>query len=183
MLTDVQLIDAINVGGDAGAAAFEILYRRYRDWVLAVAWRHTHDRDLSLDVLQDTFLYVLGKFPGFTLTCQFRTFLYPVIRHIAVTAQHKARRMRADPGAAALAAATPADPAGADPDGHDDLAAVLAQLPPGQREVLLLRFVDDLPLHEIATALGVPLGTVKSRLHQALATLRADPRTRPHLAP
>ena len=44
---------------------------------------------------------------------------------------------------------------------------MLAVLPAGHREVLLLRFVDGLPLQEIATALGLPLGTVKSRLHHA----------------
>ena len=51
-------------------------------------------------------------------------------------------------------------------------------LPEGQQEVLLLRFVDDLSLREVAAALGIPVGPVKSRLHQAIATLREDPRTR-----
>ncbi len=46
------------------------------------------------------------------------------------------------------------------------------------REVVLMRFVDDLSLQEIAAALAIPTGTVKSRLHNALATLRDDPRTR-----
>jgi len=44
--------------------------------------------------------------------------------------------------------------------------------------VLLLRFVDDLSLAEIAKAMNIPLGTVKSRLHNALAALRHDPRTK-----
>jgi RNA polymerase sigma-70 factor (ECF subfamily) len=48
----------------------------------------------------------------------------------------------------------------------------------GQREVLLARFVDEMSLEEIAAALEIPLGTVKSRIHNALATLRDDPRTR-----
>jgi RNA polymerase sigma-70 factor (ECF subfamily) len=55
---------------------------------------------------------------------------------------------------------------------------VLANLPLKQREVLLLRFVDGFSLDEIADALEIPLGTVKSRLHTALNTLRDDPRTR-----
>ena len=41
-----------------------------------------------------------------------------------------------------------------------------------------MRFVDDLALQEIAAILGVPLGTIKSRLHNALAALRDDPATR-----
>jgi RNA polymerase sigma-70 factor (ECF subfamily) len=59
-----------------------------------------------------------------------------------------------------------------------ELAAALAGLSPPQREVVLMRFVDDLELAEIAAALDVPLGTVKSRLHHALARLRDDPGTR-----
>jgi RNA polymerase sigma-70 factor (ECF subfamily) len=44
--------------------------------------------------------------------------------------------------------------------------------------VLLLRYVDDLSLAEIAVATAIPLGTVKSRLHHALESLRQDPRAR-----
>ena len=51
-------------------------------------------------------------------------------------------------------------------------------LPEAQREVLLMRFVDGLTLAEIAEALAIPLGTVKSRLHNALRALRDDPRVR-----
>jgi RNA polymerase sigma-70 factor (ECF subfamily) len=59
-----------------------------------------------------------------------------------------------------------------------ELAGVLSVLPAPQREVLLMRFVDDMELSEIAAALSIPHGTVKSRLHHALRTLRADERTR-----
>src|SRR5437773_11456375 len=71
--SDQQLIAAIN---DGDADAFEVLYRRYRDWVANLAYRFTGDRELALDVLQETFLYFLRKFPGFILTAQLKTFLY-----------------------------------------------------------------------------------------------------------
>ena len=58
------------------------------------------------------------------------------------------------------------------------LAAVLAGLNEAQREIVLMRFVDGMSLKEIAGALDVPLGTVKSRLHHALQALRNDRRTR-----
>ena len=74
----------------------------------------------------------------------------------------------------AIPAGEGADPAGA----RGELAAVLAALPETHREVLLMRFVDGLALEEIARALDIPLGTVKSRMHNALASLRGDPRTR-----
>jgi RNA polymerase sigma-70 factor, ECF subfamily len=60
----------------------------------------------------------------------------------------------------------------------DELAQIVRRLPEGQQEVVLLRFVDDLSLEEIAQALEIPLGTVKSRLHHAISTLRTDPATR-----
>ena len=62
-------------------------------------------------------------------------------------------------------------------DGDDTRAAVergIQRLPADQREVLVLRFVDDLPLQEIADVLSIPLGTVKSRLHLGIARLRSS---------
>jgi RNA polymerase sigma-70 factor (ECF subfamily) len=57
------------------------------------------------------------------------------------------------------------------------LSRALDALPPAQREVVVLRFVDDLSLEQIAKAVGAPLGTVKSRLHHAIEKLRARLRT------
>ena len=51
-------------------------------------------------------------------------------------------------------------------------------LPTEQRETLLMRFVDDMTLQEIADALNIPLGTAKPRLHHALKTLRENEHTR-----
>jgi RNA polymerase sigma-70 factor (ECF subfamily) len=170
--TDPELIAAIN-GGDA--AAFEVLYQRYRDWVVHLAARLTGDEHLALDVLQETFLYVLKKFPGFRLTAQFKTFLYPAVRNLSIAARRKAKRLQSDETELQAIADTAAQSAPAAPG---DLAFVLDGLPEEQREVLLLRFVDGFSLAEIAGALGIPLGTVKSRLHNALAALKQDPRTR-----
>lgn len=62
---------------------------------------------------------------------------------------------------------------------RDYLLRALAALPPRQRAVLVLRYFDDLPDAEIATALGCTIGTVKSHAARALARLRAaaEPRT------
>jgi RNA polymerase sigma-70 factor (ECF subfamily) len=170
---DTELIAAVNSGD---VDAFEALYWRYRDWVIGLAWRFTGDSDLALDVMQETFLYLLRKFPGFRLTAKLKTFLYPAVRHLSMGARRKATRYQSKESdlQAIEALATTA------PDSGDDaaLAAVLANLPALHREVLLLRFIDELSLQEIAAAIDIPLGTVKSRLHNALATLREDPRTK-----
>jgi RNA polymerase sigma-70 factor (ECF subfamily) len=173
VLTDLELIAAIN-GGDA--AAFEVLYFRYRNWVVALAFRFTGDSDAALDVLQETFLYVLRKFPGFRLTANFKTFLYPAVRNLSIAARRKAERYHASEAELKQVEDTPAPTRSSSASG--ELDAVLAALPEEQREVVLLRFVDGLSLGEIAEAMGIPLGTVKSRLHNALEALRHDQRTR-----
>lgn len=176
--SDQQLIAAINHGE---VAAFDALYSRYRDWVAGLAARFTGDNDAALDVLQETFLYVLRKFPGFRLTANFKTFLYPAVRNLSIAAKRKTARSQGDDPAALDQIAAP-EPASAATN-LAELNAVLARLPEEHREVLLLRFVDGLTLAEIAQATSAPLGTVKSRLHYALDTLRQDPRTKEFFKP
>ncbi len=172
---DRELVAAIN---DGDAEAFAVLYQRHRDWTVSLALRFTGDHSLALDVLQETFLYLLKKFPGFELTSQLRTFLYPAVRHLSIAARKKANRSQSD-GTGLDEIELPAPAPAADlATARDQLAAALAGLSFDHREVLLLRFADGLDLAEIAEATKVPLGTVKSRLHHALASLRQDPRTR-----
>jgi RNA polymerase sigma-70 factor, ECF subfamily len=164
--SDEALIAAVNHGD---TAAFETLYYRYRDWVVHTAFRFTGDRDLALDVLQETFLYFSKKFPGFRLTAKLTTFLYPAVRNHSIAARRKNERF-------VSAAELPENVAASTPEGG--LHEVLAKLPAEQREVLLLRFVDGMSMEEIAAALKIPAGTVKSRLHYSLKTLREDPVTK-----
>lgn len=160
--SDSELVQAIRRGD---GAAFEALYDRYRDWVVTLAWRFCRNREDARDVLQETFAYLHGKIPGFQLTSRFKTFLYPVVKHLALARVEKARRERP-------LAALPDTRVTAGPGGRlEDLLAGLSEV---QQEVVLLRFADGLDLQQIAEALGVPLGTVKSRLHTALEVLRKN---------
>lgn len=170
--TDAQLVAAIN---DGDAAAFEVLYFRHRDWVVNLACRFTGSDDLALDVMQETFLYFVQKFPGFRLTANLKTFLYPAVKNLSIAANRKSRRYQSSEAEQTLLANLPS--AAATPE-IGDLVVVLANLSEEHREVLLLRFVDGLSLAEIAQAMNIPLGTVKSRLHNALELLRQDPRTK-----
>jgi len=180
--SDLDLIDALNRGE---ADAFDTLYLRHRDYAIRIAMRFAGERELALDAVQDSFVYFYKKFPGFTLTAKLTTFLYPVLKHNALSAKQKARRTQGDTpdDALELQAGTDraADPAQADAPG--DLPAVLANLPDAQREVLVLRFVDGLALEEIAEAMEIPLGTVKTRVHHAIRKLRDDPVAKKHFAP
>lgn len=172
MESDRDLIESANKGD---LEAFEALYRRYRDWVYRLAWRFTGNRDDALDVLQETFTYLLGKFPGFELTAAMTTFLYPVVRNLSLNARNRTGRFASDTEVLDELAAPQQDKSASS---LTELAAVLAVLPDEQREVVLMRFVDSMSLAEIAIALAIPIGTVKSRLHNALSTLRTDRRTR-----
>ena len=161
--SDPELVERANRGE---VEAFAALYRRYRDWVVALAERHTGNRDDALDVLQDTFAHLFGRFPGFVLTAQLKTYLYPVVRHLSLD---RIRRRRPEVDVDTLADTLPAPPASVADSG---LGHLLDAMPAAQREVLLLRYADDLSLAQIAEALAIPLGTVKSRLHTALAALK-----------
>lgn len=176
--SDEALVDAANRGR---AEAFEALYRRYRTWTIHLAERLTGDHELALDVCQETFLYLLKKFPGFELRASFKAVLYPVVRHMAISRQSRERHRRM-----MQRGIQPQDEASGSGQGEGligGLRAVMDRLSDAHREVLILRFVDELALAEIAAALEIPLGTVKSRLHQALAALKADDMTKKYFEP
>jgi len=166
--TDDELVAAANAGE---RSAFEALYARHRNWVAAVATRFTGSRDDALDVMQEVFLYFFGKFPGFELRAKMRTFLYPAVRSTSLNLLRK--RRRESPLETGAAEAVPDDPSPRD-EGSERrrVAEIVRELPPEQREIVTLRYVDSMKLSEIAQAMEMPLGTVKSSLHRALGVLR-----------
>lgn len=156
--------------------AYQAIYYRHRDWVTSVAYRLTHDQGASEDVLQDTFAYFFGKFPDFNLTCRLKTFLYPVIRSFSLNSIRNHKRIDYHPDPASLAhEMIPAEQYAYQ---MEDVDYALARLTEKQREILLLRFADDFTLHEIARAMDLPLGTVKTTLYTVLSGLRNDPQLR-----
>lgn len=178
---DAAVIASINAGRRED---FEVLYARYAAWVLRLARRVTGDDDLARDVLQETFVDLVRRLPALKLTGRLTTYLYAAVRHRSIDA---ARRRRRDAPGRTSPEGVPAAPApvSEDPSAVERramLADALADLPGAQREVLLMRIVDEMSVREIAAALDVPEGTVKSRLHHALGTLREDPRTRGYFA-
>lgn len=174
--SDAELLAAYVSGDDA---AFEAFYRRHGRTVFRFGLRFTGDRALADDVVQDTFRAVvdqassLASGGGGSLT----GWLYVVAKRAALRTRERAERTQGDPSTTiasidAFVALAPDDEAG-------DVDRMVARLPDAQREVVLLRFVDEWSLEEIASALDVPVGTVKSRLHHALKRLRAAAEGRP----
>lgn len=173
--SDEALVELCNAGDAAAASsAFASLYRRHRAYVLRVALRFSPDREVAADALQDVFAYLLRQFPppgpGLRLTARLTTYLYPIAKNSTLSLLRQARRSPAGP----LDPDELPDPAGP-ADAADDLDRLLASLPAERREILTLRFVDELSLEDIAAVLAIPLGTVKSRLHHAIRILREQP--------
>ena len=159
---------------DGDSAAFDALYYRYRDRVLRLGFRFTGNEADALDVMQECFAYLIGKFPGFELTSSMTTFLFPVVRNLSLARKRKRGNVESLEALDELAGFAHVDLE----QSRAELASAMKNLPANQRETLLLRFVDDLSIAEISAAMDVPEGTVKSRIHHAIATLREDPRAR-----
>jgi RNA polymerase sigma-70 factor (ECF subfamily) len=182
--SDQELVRAFARGD---ASAFVRLYERHRDFVARVARRYCRSDDEAADITQEVFTDLLARFPGFRLHDGVRlsTYLFPVARHAALA---RRRKLAPDLAEDELLEAALSDGVGAappPPTTEDERARLservwnaLGRLPAPARECVILRFVDGLPLAQIARAQGVPVGTVKSRLHNALAALRAQPELR-----
>lgn len=130
--------------------------------------RHGDDADSSQDLVQETFLQMArglerGGRPGSP-----RGYLFGIARHVSFAAWNRRKRERRH---LHLEIVEPAAPA-AD-DRIDAAREVIESLPDLQREILELRFTQQLSYAEIAEALGIPVGTVRSRLHHAIAMVRA----------
>lgn len=167
--------ELLSLAGRGDAAAFEALYLRHRDFVHRVAWRFCRDESEALDVLQDVFAGLLRRAPRIRLTGRLTTYLYPAVRNAVATRRRKDRPLKFGevPERPEVGERIPVDL-------HPELRAALESLSEPHREVLLMRAVDGLSMEEIGAALGIPSGTVKSRLHHAVQSLREREGLREH---
>ncbi|MBI5422701.1 MAG: RNA polymerase sigma factor [Opitutae bacterium] len=118
------------------------------------------------DLLQETFARALQNPERLTAALSPRAYLFGIARHVG----HDA--LRRSQVAVALTDDEPL--VGEVEDARlADMREAVAQLPPAQRETLLLKLRHDLSYEKIAEALEIPIGTVRSRLHAAVHSLRA----------
>jgi RNA polymerase sigma-70 factor (ECF subfamily) len=169
---DGELVEAARRGEEE---AFETLYRRYREYVLIIASRYGVTGAASLDVLQETFFYFFRKLPDFELRARFSTFLYPVAKNLSLKKKAEGSRLMGYENGGIDIGSVPSGESAEDPGAR--ILETVASLPEEQKETVLLRFADGMTLGEIAASLDIPLGTVKSRLHNALAALRQSEET------
>ncbi|MEU4829815.1 sigma-70 family RNA polymerase sigma factor [Streptosporangium sp. NPDC023615] len=170
---DARLLAGV---ADGDAAALTALYERYARPLFSFLYRLAGDRGTAEEILQDTLLAVWRSAGTYRSRSSVSTWLFGVARRQA----HN--RLRGAPPPPAAEPPDAADPLPGPEElavGEERVRAALARLPLAQREVVVLAFLGDLGHREIAQVLEIPVGTVKSRLHHARATLRGyvDERT------
>lgn len=154
---------------DGSRPALAQLVDRWSPRIVRHVARTLGDRDAAADVTQETWLAALGALGRLDDPARFPAWLYAIAtRRCVDLIRSRARAQRLGAGLAAQAAPSRS----AESDDGLDLTAALARLPADQRLVASLFYGEDLDLETIAAIAGVPVGTVKSRLHHARAALR-----------
>ncbi len=182
-IPDEELLHRLRHGDDA---AFEMLVRRYEGELFGYLRRYLRDEILADDVFQNTFLQVYLKRHQYEEGRPVRPWLYTIATRQAIDAMRRHGRHQA------VSLEQPCEEAGETCTLHESLPgaslcpldraealeqaerlrAEVDRLPDFLRQVLLLAYFQGLKYREIADALGIPVGTVKSRLHAALRRLQ-----------
>jgi RNA polymerase sigma-70 factor (ECF subfamily) len=157
------------------AEAFRRLVDAYDRRLLYFVLRFLPNTDRALDVMQDVWLTLLRRLSGLRAPEAFRVWLYQIAHDRVVDVVRRDRREQ-EAHEALGASCNGAAEATHEMllDQADFVHHALEALSAEHREVLLLRFLEELSLEEIATATRVSAGTVKSRLHYAKLALRRE---------
>ncbi|HVU63232.1 MAG TPA: sigma-70 family RNA polymerase sigma factor [Phycisphaerales bacterium] len=184
--TDEQLVQRYRSGH---AAAFEELVRRHHDDLIRFLIRLSGNRATAEDAFQETFLQVHLSLDTFDASRRFKPWLFTIAANKARDALRRSARRKtldlsapiaggggngADSGARTYVDLMEVDVPQPDQALKDSERSALVQravdeLPWSLREILLLAYFQRLSYNQIADALEIPLGTVKSRLHSAVA--------------
>ena len=152
------------------------LYAQYRGPLIAYLRALIDDAGLAEEILQDTLFAAWTGAASFAGRASVRLWLLGIARRRAHDALRRRSIQAVDDATLDLLPAPDPEPeslalVGAE---REALHAALRRLTPLHREVLVLNFVQELPYRDIAEVLGVPIGTVMSRLHHAKRALRAE---------
>jgi len=158
--SDALARDARN--GDMGS--FEGLMRRYQRRVYALAYHHLRDPDEAQDLAQEVFVRLYRNLDRYDPERPFEPWFWRLAGNVAATYRRRRRTAAELPDVAAAAVMSR--------DEVLPLERALADLSEDLRLPVLLHYYVDLPLEEIATAMGLTVSAVKSRLHRARAVLR-----------
>jgi len=170
-LLDEYLVASARIGD---RRAFDLLARRWQGKLAAHAWRLTGDLDLASEAAQEGWIEIVRGLGRLRDERAFPAWAYQIVSRRCA---RRIKRLQQDRALAAAAAAEPAEtlvgPVEGDAPAMDRLRTALAGLPPEQRAAIGLFYLEDLGVAEVAIALNVPAGTVKTRLMHARRKLRA----------
>lgn len=170
MTREDELVKRMEQGDQS--AADELIKMFYPDILRYCLW-HAPNRFLAEDAVQETFLKAIRYFDRYTHKGKFKPFLYRIAANTCIDMQRKKRNSDISLEESEI------DPPYTDPafeDIHSDLALrhLVRSLSEEKREIVLLRFGQDLTLREIAEVLHLPLRTVQTRLRSALKKLKTE---------
>jgi RNA polymerase sigma-70 factor (ECF subfamily) len=157
--------------------AFQELIEQYKDLVFALIARTVQDRSRAEDLAQDVFLRIHRGLPYFRGEARLSTWIYRIVANVCV---HEQTRPSAQAPTVSLddektgARLTPsaADRQFGDLELRDRLEKAIARLPPNYRLLVAAHYLDGVLYEDLAEALGLPLGTVKTQLYRAKQQLR-----------
>jgi RNA polymerase sigma-70 factor (ECF subfamily) len=181
--SDEELLRRSRVDGDA--AAFESLVYRYETELFSYLRRYLGSAEMAEDVFQATFLQVHLKKEQFEEGRRFRPWLYTIATNQAIDAQRRNRRHRMvsldnrtggedDVGSLVemlSGSERTADEQMESEEAREWVRSAVDELPDGLKQALLLVYHKGMKYREAADVLGIPVGTVKSRLHSAVLKL------------
>jgi len=163
-------------GGDG--EAFGGLVELHQEAVFRAAFVITGSSDAARDVAQDAFVTAFAHLPRFRAGAPFRPWVLRIGVNAALNHQKSEARRRRRERTVALEPGSGSEPSVEQivlsSERHRDLLDAIGRLSLDDRTVVAMRYLLDLDEIEMATALGCPRGTVKSRLSRALKRLRAE---------
>jgi RNA polymerase sigma-70 factor, ECF subfamily len=160
---------------DGDPTAFDALVQKYRRQVYAVARRFTRNHEEADDLAQETFVRVYQNIGSFRQESSFRTWLLRITSNLALNVQ-KSGRIAKDSGAElddTYDLNQPALEGILEAERQQALQRAIAQLPPKQRQTLLLKTYRDLTCEEVAAVMNCSVGTVKANVFNALKRLKS----------
>ena len=165
----VALVEQARAGDEE---AFASLAHAAGDRLLAIAYRILRDLGLAEDAVQQTLVLAWRELPSLRDVDRFDAWLHRLLVNACYREARRGRQWATNVRVLPVDAPTGAD-GFATVEDRDQLDRGFRRLPPEQRAVFVFHYYVGLNLAEVADQLGVPLGTVKSRLHYATNTLRA----------
>jgi RNA polymerase sigma-70 factor (ECF subfamily) len=173
-VSDSELVARCQAGSDE---AFEQLVARYRVRVFGLILRTIGDTRRAEDLAQDVFLRIHRGLPYFQGQAKLSTWIYRIVLNVCLAEKQRPVRIEVpveEPGDEDHAPRELAtkDPAFAALELRDRLTKALAQLAPRDRLLVAAHYLDGVQYEDLAAAMQMPLGTVKTHLYRAKQQLR-----------